>query len=1095
MKLSTSRPLQHAMLALMLLASLSVFAATDISSVPLAVKNNVAPNLMFMIDSSGSVSNIVPESPFVETTTYLASCPTANKAPGGFVDPKDTSVATTYDIFIRSTGVTKFGTGGYGSTTNYTFGNSGAATTYRCFDPALYYNFRLNADTFNTDCDTFANGADCKYPGTGYLDAVYKGNYLNWYFGLSTASPAYSTAATLNYTTGRKTGTQSRLEIAKLAAKTTIAGLPLPSGGANAKVRVGLSSYNSGDGGALKLGLINLANSTSVTNFNSAVDTVVSSGNTPLAETLADIGHYFTIPYTGNLTIPKTPAVSVSVANLFRQSSTTPHRLSGTLPTCSRSLLSGSTTVYESPNCPTQYWCQRNYAILLTDGRPQGDQALSTNTYLSDYDGDCPTGASACTGSYDLKKTGAAGTVHAGHLGSTHTYESAGSDYLDDVAQALFEIDLRPDLPPPAGRTKKSNIRTYTIGFADYQVLDEPLLTEAAAQGGGLYLTATDTATLVTKLKTAVEDALAKDGASAAVAVVNTQITIDNTAYASKYNSGYWIGDLEAFGLDTTTGLPISPSYWSAQAKLEAVSNPETTRKIVTWNGTAGAAFNTTSSGLAANLVAYIRGNKSLEGTTYRTRNKLLADIVNAEPVVVKYGATPVVFQGANDGMLHVFDGSKTGTTAGQELWAYIPKLVHGNLASFADPNYAHAFFVDATPAVADVGTTKYLVGGLGAGGKGYYALDITNYAAATETDAVAKVKWEFSNASLGNTYGTPLIVNTSSGWRVVVPSGYNNDSTGKVFLLDPADGSLEATIDTGASGDVGLAHLAKSSALGATDIVRYVYGGDLQGNVWRFDLNSLTAKKIAILTDAVGATQPVSVAPAVGAVSGSLTKNFIYVGTGLYLGDSDIATNTPHNSFSTQTQSFYGIIDDTTVATPTLPDTRGTNGSTCPSGGGDGDFVCQSAPAATTTTASTFSSNALSSKRGWYWDIPVINGTLGRVVTAPQLTTGGTVAMTINMPTNVTCDPGGSSAFVAVDALNGGAILTSAGSGTYHSTMTFLGFALASRPVIIVTSSGKRGVIRLSDQTYASPPVYEPPVPPNTTPASWKRVYWRELK
>jgi len=1065
-------------------------AQVDISETPLAVKNNVAPNIMFMIDNSGSMSNIVPESPYDDSVIYLASCPATHTAPGGFTNPKVPG-ATSYDLFVRPTGVTRFGTGGRdgATSTSRIFGATGANGTFHCFAPNLYYNFRLYADTHDSDCNTFGSGTtECRYPGTGYLDSVYRGNYLNWYFG---AAPGYTSAANLGYTTtdARKTGTKTRMEIARTAAKTTVNTLPLPTGGANPKVRIGLSRYNDGDGGRLLRGMGALT-STERTAFNTTVDAISPSGNTPLAETLADIGHYFSIPFTGNLSVKGT---NVTVANFFRQGSTLPHRLVSAPTSC--------TTGGATPTCPVQYWCQRNYAILLTDGRPQGDQALSTNPTLRDYDGDCtgspPPIACDTIAGFDRKKQHPDGSLHPGHIGGIHTYESQGSDYLDDVAQALFETDLRPDLTAPAGRVKKTNVRTYTIGFADYQVIDEPLLAEAAAQGGGLYLTATDTDTLVARLKFAVEDALAKDGASAAVAVVNTQITVDNTAYASKYNSGYWTGDLEAFGLDTTTGLPIEPAYWSAQARLEARASPAANRRIVGWTGSAGVPFtaaNAASLGLTANLINYIRGDRSLEGSTYRVRNKLLGDIVNAEPVVVKYGTQPIIFQGANDGMLHVFDGSKSGATAGQELWAYVPRLLHGKLAGYADPNYTHSFFVDATPAWADVGSTKWLVGGLGAGGKGYYALDITSFSASDEAGYATKPKWEFSHAGLGLSYGTPLIVNTAHGWRVAVPSGYNSASGGgKVFLLDLANGSIRDTIDTGTSGDAGLAHLAKSNALGAGDVVRHIYGGDLYGNVWRFDLESRSATRIAILTDAAGSPQPVSTPPAVGPATGA-TRNFVFVGTGLYLGDSDIATNTPHNAFSTQTQSMYGIIDDTSITTPALPNIRGTNGATCPADGGNGELVCQTATAATPSIPSTFTAHPIGGKRGWYWDIPVINGTRGRVVTAPQLTGGGAIGMTLNMPTNELCNPGGSSAFVNVDGRNGGAIPTP--DDMFHESMVFLGYALASRPVIIDTADGKRAVIRLSDQEYRSPRLHEPP-PPNATaaPAPWRRIYWRELK
>ena len=92
-----------------------------------------------------------------------------------------------------------------------------------------------------------------------------------------------------------------------------------------------------------------------------------------------------------------------------------------------------------------------------------------------------------------------------------------------------------------------------------------------------------------------------------------------------------------------------------------------------------------------------------------------------------------MVYVGANDGMMHAFDEA-TGT----ELWAYIPSFVYnadaGQGPRDADarrsPFFKHQMFVDSTPVVVDVdigGTWKtVLVGGMGKGGKGYYAIDIT---------------------------------------------------------------------------------------------------------------------------------------------------------------------------------------------------------------------------------------------------------------------------------------------------------------------------------------------------------------------------------
>ncbi len=262
-------------------------------------------------------------------------------------------------------------------------------------------------------------------------------------------------------------------------------------------------------------------------------------------------------------------------------------------------------------------------------------------------------------------------------------------------------------------------------------------------------------------------------------------------------------------------------------------------------------------------MVDFLRGDQSKEGDVppaFRNRTSALGDIINAEPVVVNYaGGVPIIFQGANDGMLHVVDGRTASSVAtrGQELWAYVPRLLHGSLTELATQGYSHKYFVDATPAAAEVtgvgSISRMLVGGLGKGGRGFYALNISSYQAATADDAASKVLWEFGQgrANMGYSFGKPLIVRTAAGWRVLVTSGYDNgtatggDGDGYVWVLNPADGTVLATIDTGvgtAANPAGLAHLSSMANAAPDALVRYVYGGDLLGNVWRFDLDNNSA-------------------------------------------------------------------------------------------------------------------------------------------------------------------------------------------------------------------------------------------------------------
>jgi type IV pilus assembly protein PilY1 len=132
-----------------------------------------------------------------------------------------------------------------------------------------------------------------------------------------------------------------------------------------------------------------------------------------------------------------------------------------------------------------------------------------------------------------------------------------------------------------------------------------------------------------------------------------------------------------------------------------------------------------------------------------------------------------IVYLAANDGMLHAFNGD-----TGVEEWAFIPNSAitgtyNNKIKGLLDFNYSHEYINDLSPAIEDVfvDTTgigsaitrnwmTLLVGGLGAGGKGMYALDITDPApdpsglSEGSTAAINNmVLWEFTDED--DTYPT----------------------------------------------------------------------------------------------------------------------------------------------------------------------------------------------------------------------------------------------------------------------------------------------------------------------------------------------------
>ena len=245
----------------------------------------------------------------------------------------------------------------------------------------------------------------------------------------------------------------------------------------------------------------------------------------------------------------------------------------------------------------------------------------------------------------------------------------------------------------------------------------------------------------------------------------------------------------------------------------------------------------------------------------------------------------------------------------------------------------------------------------------------------------------------------------------------------------------------------------------------------------------------IAAVSAPGGAYQPITVPPVIGPVSGSATKQYIYFGTGQYFSTEDVPGTGTSNSFASQTQTFYGIVDDTSIAAPAIPNIRGTNGSACPTGGGDGDLVCQAATQASASSPYTATHHAvnLSVKRGFYMDVPVAGG---RVNNQAALTSKGTLVFVVNKPSNVVCNPGGSSYYFQLSAGTGGAIARTSGGDVYYNVGFVLADALSSRPILVRTSEGPRAVFRLSDKTTQSKKIDEPA----DFAGLFKRVYKRAL-
>ena len=564
------------------------------------------------------------------------------------------------------------------------------------------------------------------------------------------------------------------------------------------------------------------------------------------------------------------------------------------------------------------------------------------------------------------------------------------------------------------------------------------------------------------------------------------QVAAAGTAsYSTQYDSGNWTGELSASTstFNAATGEVTTVVTWTFSNKLAtqlAGTGWDTNRRIVTTrndtnvatpfrignlSATQKAALDTVfrSGDDSADLLNYLRGDPTHEEAStvagssraYRIRDKLLGDIVNTKPRPVGppsspfssaanagystfkatwANRTPMVYIGANDGMLHAVNGSLTGTGAGTEVFAYVPgAVIQGptgspvttGLQSRGDPDFTHRYFVDGPVGVYDIDFAKtvgssgapawrsVLVGALGKGGKGYYAIDVTDPAAFTSEAATAgKVLWEFTHADLGYTYGEPAVVKTRKhGWVLIFGSGYNNtDGRGYFFVVNPRTGALlervEAREQTGlpigtATAQVGLAQVQAFVLDRSDGTADAVYAGDLLGNVWRLDVtgtgNWPAPVRLAALTDINSTAVPFTTRPTIVVQPGT-NRRFVTIGSGRLLHTSDIN--------STQPQGFYAVIDGTGLAFNTA--------ASLPSGIA---FPVLNSKLRRLTDLTQAITLDLATQIGWWVDLGTASvGGLGWRMVYEATSFFGTVSFAPMLPNGDACSPSGQSRVYSID-------------------------------------------------------------------------------
>ena len=353
------------------------------------------------------------------------------------------------------------------------------------------------------------------------------------------------------------------------------------------------------------------------------------------------------------------------------------------------------------------------------------------------------------------------------------------------------------------------------------------------------------------------------------------------------------------------------------------------------------------------NLINWVRGNDNAgdeqgPGAPTTVRPSVHGDVLHSRPAVVNYGGSTgvVVFYGSNDGTLRAVNGNQTGSTAGQELWSFIPEehfpklnrlrvnspevrlstTVVGTPTTSLTPT-PRDYFVDGPigiyQKVLTDGTVDkvYLYVAMRRGGRVIYAMDVT-------TPSAPKFLWKKTQSDisvLGQTWSEPKVVRIKGNSNPVIIMGAGYDATAEdvipqgtttmgnaVLVLDAFTGTVLKTFSTTRS-------VPSDVSLVDADFDGYVdrvYAVDVGGNVYRIDLEKTTAST----TSAAVADWGIFT---LATLSGTGTRKFFYppdavvtpTFTAVMVGSGD----REKPLMTTSSDAFFTIRDTlTTKGTPT---------------------------------------------------------------------------------------------------------------------------------------------------------------------------------
>ncbi|OUM05363.1 pilus assembly protein [Pseudomonas syringae] len=1056
--------LYGALLALYLASPVYAFTPAQ---VPLLSSPAVPPNLMLLVDNSGSMYNIIWASGFNPTIKQSDISYYSTQCISGFITVPCPFLSTISGDDALSLGD---------------------------INGVSIFNFALLCPSGGRP--VFRN--NIRYclalpdPAGGGLTR-YTANYLSYLIDL--VQP--NSSGVRNYLNG-VIPNDYRMKVAKSVATNLVTN--------NSSLRIGLATFNdpnnfdSGPGGKIARIVTDLAPVARTTyqpnevtqdqatknsdNLKLAIANLTPSANTPLAETYYEITRYFR----------------------------------------------GMSPFYQSGSnyvSPIQYRCQKNYGVVITDGLPTYDRTFPTNDPddVLDTTRSLPNwDLNAANDGDNLSGDGEGDTLYLDDL-AKFAYDI---DLRRDAVTSGG--DLTGKSWDTAGFAKQ-NLSTYTIGFtASNQMLNDAAndthghgkyfqANDSSGLSSALDLALSD---IYAKVGSGA-------GGAANSSTLQTGTQFYQTLYDPSdwhgtiraFNLDQTTGALSAPVWTTDTAIVTG----STPPVFESWSTLSTPTKIpleyASFSPAQQAALNATlpTNVTGEELIAWSKGTANAK---LRTRTRLLGDIVNSslgaalpsqktasdligDTTYTTYLATKAakmnysILANANDGFFNVIS-----PTDGSRRYAYMPSTALTSLATIASTSYGsgvHKFTVDGQISVFDTqlssGTAWRTVayGGTGAGGKAFFAIKLFEGTSNT-VSALWEVKApdtsdannKFNN--LGYTYAKPDVARMADGTGIMVVGNGYGSFTGRasLYVLNANTGAFITEIQTpvlNSETDNGLSSV--KLRVNAQNVVVAAYAGDLKGRLWKFDMSGAAASswKVAfggapLFTAPRGAAQPITVQPFV--LDHPLNGKIVYFGTGKFIEVADKQT--------TALQDFYAIWDADAGTGSTVEanlQAQAVNGSVISNG--------------TTYFTSTTNDVDWSVKKGWYMPLSAVAPYLGeRIIYPAQTSRGRIIFSTASVNSADPCESTGTGRVFELNAATGSMLNyqvldTNGDNNINNSDLYAAGLGYTGIPVVsaIVSGTGDGNEVKIiNNSTGNTPDVLKEKGGSGNV---YQRIMWRQIQ